>query len=471
MTSRTGTTAGSGSTAGAERLSRSTTGRPSPPVRLAHLGLGNFFRAHQASYTDRAPDAAEWGIAAFTGRSRGLAEQMTQQDGLYTLVEQTADGNRCSVVSSVVQASAGTDVSGWVHLLAHESTAVVTLTVTEAAYLRTETGDADLARPELAADLEALRRHDFDAVHTVPGRLVAGLAARYDAGGAPLAVLPCDNLLHNGSAVRRVLLTVAEQVDADLSQWLRTSVSFVDSVVDRITPRATDADREAVRAATGLVDACPVVTEPFSEWVLGGDFPRGRPGWEHAGAQLTGDVTPFEQRKLWMLNGAHSQLAYAGSVLGHATVAETMADDRCVEWVRRWWSETAPHLDLPEDSLRTYGADLLARFANPGIRHLLSQIASDGSQKLAVRVLPVIRSERKAGRVPLSGARTLAAWTLHLRGLGAPVEDPRAAELSGLAAGRLRDAVPRVLGSLDVDLPDDADVVGAVLDQAEELQR
>ena len=61
-------------------------GRPAAPVRIVHLGLGNFFRAHQAWYTDQAPDAAEWGIAAFTGRSAAMADALNPQDGLYTLI-------------------------------------------------------------------------------------------------------------------------------------------------------------------------------------------------------------------------------------------------------------------------------------------------------------------------------------------------------------------------------------------------
>ena len=72
-----------------QRLSRAAA---PPPVRIVHLGLGNFFRAHQAWYTAAAPDAAEWGIAAFTGRRAALAEALSAQDGLYTLVVRGAEG-------------------------------------------------------------------------------------------------------------------------------------------------------------------------------------------------------------------------------------------------------------------------------------------------------------------------------------------------------------------------------------------
>lgn len=453
------------------RLSRDRAGRAAAPVAIAHLGLGAFFRAHQAVYTDRAPDAEAWGIAAFTGRSPSLAEQLTGQGGLYTLLEQGRDGDTASVISSVSRARPGADLSEWLWVLAEPTTALVTITVTEAAYLRTESGRLRLDDPGVRADIAALQRGERGDVATVPGRLVAGLAARHAEDGTPLAVVPCDNLLHNGQAVRRVVLDLADQVGDELAAWIRSRVSFVNSAVDRITPRTTDQDREAVLRATGLSDSCPVVTEPFSEWVIAGRFPEGRPGWEHAGAQLVDDVTPYEERKLWLLNGAHSLLAYAGSIRGHETVADALDDETCAGWVEEWWSEATPHLGLPAEQLGRYCEDLRIRFANPRIRHLLEQIAMDGSQKLPVRVVPVVRAEREAGRVPTAAARTLAAWVLHLRGLGAPVEDPRAEELTELAVGPLPLVVRRVLDALDPALGADSALAGAVVTHAEELTR
>jgi len=451
------------------RLSRSRVGRAAAPVAIAHLGLGAFFRAHQAVYTDRAPDAEDWGIAAFTGRSPTLAEQLTAQDGLYTLLEQGPSGDTCSVVSSVTRAHPGADLGDWVWTLADPATAVLTITVTEAAYLRTESGALRLADAAVQSDLAALKGGRLTEVGTVPGRLVAGLAARHAEDGTPIAVAPCDNLLHNGEAVRRVVLDLADETDEALAGWIRDQVSFVSSAVDRITPRTTARDRETVLRETGLADSCPVVTEPFSEWVIAGDFPAGRPGWEHAGAQFVDDVTPYEQRKLWLLNGAHSLLAYAGSIRGHRTVAEAVADETCSGWVEEWWAEASPHLDQPADELAAYRAALLERFGNARMHDRLDRIAADGSQKLPIRIVPVLRAERAAGRMPEGAIRVLAAWACHLRGLGAPVNDARADAVVPLAAGPLAEAVPRVLGFLDPALASDEDVVAAVVAESEQL--
>ena len=190
------------------------------------------------------------------------------------------------------------------------------------------------------------------------------------------------------------------------------------TMVDRITPRITPDDLRTVERATGAEDHAPVVTEPFSEWVIAGEFPGGRPRWDAAGATLTADAAPFERRKLWLLNGGHSLLAYAGSLRGHATVAEAMADATCRAWLEGWWDEAAAHLDLDAGD---YRAALLERFENPRIQHRLAQIAADGSQKLPVRVLPVLRAERAAGRLPEAATR-----------------DPRRVGLPSGRAGRAR---------------------------------
>ena len=442
---------------------------PAPPVRMVHLGLGNFFRAHQAWYTAQSPDASSWGIAAFTGRSAQLAEALGSQDGLYTLVTRGADGDRFDVLGSVVRAHPAGDHEAWLGYLADPAVVLVTLTVTEAGYVRAPDGALDLDDQGVSADVAALRGDPRAPVRTAPGRLVAGLLARRAAGAGPLTVVPCDNLPDNGTAVHGVVTDMAQAVDPGLLPWLDQTVSFVTTMVDRITPRTTADDVRAVAEATGADDAAPVVTEPFSEWVLSGSFPGGRPQWEDAGATVTDDVAPYEQRKLWLLNGAHSLLAYAGSVRGHETVADAIADPQCRQDVVQWWSEASPHLPLAEKEVEEYRSALLERFENPRIRHLLAQIAADGSQKLPVRVLPVLRRERAAGHLPSGAVTVLAAWVAHLRGAGgAPVQDPRADELVPLAGGPLEEAVPALLWALDSSLATDG-VVRAVAARVAEL--
>ncbi len=446
------------------RLSRERDGRPAAPVRITHLGPGSFFRAHQAWYTAHAPDAAEWGIAAFAGRRGAVARDLAAQDGLYTLLVRAADGDRPEVVPAISAVSA--DVDDWRRCFARPELALVTTTVTEAGYRRAPDGGLDRADPEVAGDLAALRERGAGAdVVTAPGKLALGLAVRRAHGLPGVAVVPCDNVPDNGAMAARVVGELAAAADPDLAAWVAEHVSFVTTVVDRITPQTTDDDRAAVRSS-GVDDAVPVVTEPYAEWVLSGGFPQGRPRWEEVGARFVDDVVPWEHRKLWLLNGSHSLMAYAGALRGHETVAQAVADPVVRGWVEQWWDDAARHLPLPPEEIAAYRAALLARYANPRIRHLLRQIAADGSQKVPIRILPTVRADLARGRVPTGAARVLAAWVCHLRGQGAPVADVAAEELTALAAGGLDEAVRRVLGRLGTD---DARLLAEVRALAREL--
>lgn len=398
------------------RLSRTSFPAPSAPIRIVHLGLGAFHRAHQAWYTAHARDAAEWGIAAFTGRRPDAAVVLTEQDGLYTLIERGPDGDRDEIVTSLVEAIDGADTARLVELFRLPDLAVVTLTVTEAGYRLDEEGRPDRADAALAADLAALRTATAgdDPLETLTpvttlGRLLTGLESRRRSGGGPLAVVPCDNLPDNGPFLRRGLTEAARDVGGDLAGFLASAVTFVSTSVDRITPGVTEADVDAVNATAERLDRSPVITEPFSDWVLSGDFPAGRPAWEDAGARFVDDIEPWERRKLWLLNGAHTLLALAGPPRGHETVAEAIVDPALRSAVTAFWEEAVRHLPA-ELETTAYRAALLARFENARIEHRLSQIAQDSSRKLALRIVPVAEAELRAGRSASGCAPVFAAW-------------------------------------------------------------
>lgn len=367
---------------------------------IVHLGVGAFARAHLAWYTQH---AGEWGITAFTGRSPDTAEALEAQDCRYTLVTRAATGDEAEVVDVIVAAHPGSDDTAWRHAVASPETTIVTLTVTEQGY-----------------------RSGSD----VPVRLVAGLHARRAAGSGRIALVSLDNLTHNGAVLRDAVLGATD--DTDLRAWIETTVSFPSSMVDRITPATTDADVADLAGLPGALegDRVPVVTEPFWEWVLEDAFDGiDRPAWESAGVRIVDDVTPYEQRKLWLLNGSHSLLAYLGLQRGHETVDAAMDDPVCRAAVEQLWDEAALELPLPDDEVAEARAALVDRFANPRIRHTLRQIASGGSQKLPVRVVDVLR--RRLARDPSTGigpgaATAIAAWWLHVTTQPELVDDPGA---------------------------------------------
>ncbi|NII11843.1 mannitol dehydrogenase family protein [Oleiagrimonas sp. C23AA] len=415
------------------------------------MGLGAFHRAHQVWYTDTCSQA--WGIAAFTGRRPVVAQRLSAQDGLYTLVERGPEGDSARIITSLVEAADGADMTRFGSLLASSQTAVVTLTVTEAGYHLTPDGSLDMHSPAIQADLAALRS-DVAEPRTAPGRLVLGMRQRMRHGGGPLAVVPCDNLPDNGRHVAKALATLGDSVDQGLGRWIEQQVSCVSTSVDRITPSISDKEKVRLGAMHGWRDTAVVVTEPFHDWVLCGQFPAGRPPWEFAGARFVDDIGPFERRKLWLLNGAHSLLACAGPLLGHDTVAQAISDPHLRGLVQAFWGEASRH--LPADAVNTTGycGALIQRFSNERICHALDQIGRDSLTKLQVRVVPVAEAERAIGREAGACARVIACWiALWCRRMASP--DAREAAIRA-AMATPGDAVSALIDLVSPHLARDA---------------
>ncbi len=361
------------------------------PVRIAHLGLGNFHRAHQAWYTQRANEASAvegWGIAAFTGRSPRAALLLAAQDCVYTLITRSAERDSVELIQSISRAHDGGGTE-WERTIADPAVAIITVTVTERGY-------------EPAESLTG-------AGETAGARIARGLAVRARASAGPIALVSCDNLNRNGEALRRAVLR--ESHDAESGEWIRQNVSFVSTMVDRITPATTDADRATALRLTGFDDAVPVVAEPFSEWVLCGDFPAGRPDWERVGARFVDDIEPWERRKLWLLNAGHTLLAVTGLRRGHHTVAEAFSDRECRTMLEDLWAEARVLLPFEAEATDAFLADLRARFANPRIAHRLEQIDDGSLQKLRERQAAIIVARLEAGDEPGRAClATVAEW-------------------------------------------------------------
>jgi len=374
--------------------------------RIVHLGLGAFFRAHQAYYSFLADPEKEWGIVAYTGRQKEQAELLSAQGCKYTLVTRSAEGDSFELIDSVVRAEPGTNLEDLKITVSNPEIAIITMTITEAGYQ---------VQPGALED-------------SALGRLALALEARRQAGAGALALVPCDNLPANGEVLREAMIEIGQQLGPEFLEYLN-DLSFVTTSIDRITPKTKPEDIGLVQQITGFDDHAPVITEPFKDWVLEGEFPKGRPAWESAGAKFVSDIEPFENRKLWLLNGAHSLLAYYGQFLGHKTVDQAISDLLALSAVNEFWDEAARHLDEELLSVSSYREALLERFRNPRIGYQLSQIAQDGLNKLSVRIAPVAIAELKAGRMPIGSLRAIACWAWYLES-GAEIKDSRLDEIS-----------------------------------------
>jgi fructuronate reductase len=225
----------------------------------------------------------------------------------------------------------------------------------------------------------------------------------------------------------------------NLAKWIEAEVAFPSTMVDRIVPETTDLDRAEISSALGMTDAWPVVTEPFTQWIVEDRFPAGRPDFAAAGVQMVSDVTPFEHMKLRLLNASHSALAYLGYLAGHETIASTMTDVRFAALARQVMLDAAPTLAMPEGAdIAAYGASLLQRFSNPALHHRTWQIAMDGSQKLPQRLLATMQDRLRLGLSIGTHALAVAGWMRYVtakdeQGRVIDVRDPLARELADIA--------------------------------------
>jgi fructuronate reductase len=426
----------------------------STTIGIVHFGIGAFHRVHQAVFTeDAAAETGEtrWGILGVTGRTDAVARTLRPQDGLFGVLQKGRDSTSLRIVGSVRGAAwPAADTERILETLASATTHLATLTITEKGYLRGQGGSIDLGLDRVRADLALLEgelagESGLAASTTPIGLLVRGLARRLLRGGEPFSVVSCDNLTDNGDITRGLVVSLVSAVgDAAardrMLDWIAASVRFPSTMVDRIAPATTDADRAEALALTGLVDEALVVAEPFTQWVIEDDFAGPRPAWELAGAILTDDVRPYERVKLRVLNATHSLLAYLGALRGHDTIAAAIADPE----LRRAALEVLdgdilPTLVAPDGiDLEEYRDTVLERFANPSLAHTTRQVAMDGSQKLGNRMLGTAVDRLDAGHVPHGIALGVAAWMSYIAASdeSSPLDDPLADELRAAVGSR-----------------------------------
>ncbi len=352
---------------------------------IVHIGVGGFHRAHQAAYTEAVLESGDlrWGTAGVSLRSSNTREALLAQDCLYTVCTLHADRTDLRIHGGLVDMLH--DPAVVIATIAAPDVHVVTLTVTEKAY-------------------------SDDSSTGVPALLLEALRQRMQRGSGPLTILSCDNLLGNGRVLKKNVLERCEE--SGLSAWIDDQVGFPCSMVDRITPQTTDGDRDRVAELGGYLDTMPVVCEPFSQWFIENDFRTERPEWELGGAVLVGDVSPYEETKLRVLNATHSLFAYLGLLKGYQFIHEAVVDAELRNFVERVVrTEIAPTLEAPPGmEVETYAQDVLRRFANSAVPYGTNQVGSDGSQKILQRWIPTLEHLWRAS-LPAPGLElALCVW-------------------------------------------------------------
>ncbi|HEY6314651.1 MAG TPA: mannitol dehydrogenase family protein [Streptosporangiaceae bacterium] len=397
---------------------------------VVHFGVGGFHRAHQAMYHDRLLSdgtAPDWGICGVgvMPADRRMKQVLKAQDGLYTLVLKHSDGTyEPRVIGSIVEyLYAPDDPEAVIEKMAAPTTRIVSLTITEGGYnINDVTGEFDASNEDVVRDLApgAVPR-------TVFGLIIEALRRRWKRGLAPFTVMSCDNLQDNGYRSRRAFTAFARLRDPELGDWVEREARFPNSMVDRITPVTTDADRAEVRERFGIEDQWPVVCEPYTQWVLEDAFTAGRPAYEQVGVQVVDRVEPYELMKLRLLNGSHQAMAYFGYLCGYRLVHEAAQDPAFQAFLLGYMDkEATPTLaPVPGVDLDGYKYNLIERFSNPQIRDTIARLCAESSDRIPKWLLPVVREQLAAGGEIRRSAAVVASWARYAEGVdeaGQPIE-------------------------------------------------
>jgi mannitol-1-phosphate/altronate dehydrogenase len=428
---------------------------------VVHMSVGAFHRSHQAVFFDDLANCGErdWSIVGVGLRRPRLRTALLPQDGLYTVVSRSPRGDRARVVGAMSRYMlAPEDGTAVVDAMSNARTAMVTLTITRDAYDVTDQG-ADRACGALDYLVEALRR-------------------RRRAGVAPFTVVSCDNLPRNGDVARAAVLAAARRHDRGLARWVEERVAFPNGMVDRITPRTRLSDRAMLARDFGVLDRWPVMTEPYSEWVLENRFCNRRPPLEQVGVRFVEDVTPYALMKTRLLNAAHCAIGFLGSLAGLRRTHHVMDDPLLSLYVRQLMAdEITPLLPaVPGVDLVAYRRTLLARLANPKIGDELSRLCRAGTAKVETHLVPSVVQAIDRGAPHHLLTLALAGWIRHMTGVddaGRPLEldDALADRLRGAARHATADSRPLLAGCGLGELLESPDFASALSEALRELER
>jgi tagaturonate reductase len=389
------------------------------PEKVLQFGEGNFLRAF-----------VDWMICRmnarglFNGRAvlvqpipQGAVEKINGQDGLYTvLLRGLRSGKQVEEAEIVTAVSRGlnpyTDYAGLLRCAESPDLRFIVSNTTEAGIAFS---DAD--RPTDAPPAG------------FPGKLTAFLYHRFmHFRGAPdkgCVMLPCELIERNGDNLKATILKTARlwMLDDAFTTWLERNNEFTNTLVDRIVTGYPKEEAAQIATRLGYRDDLLDTAEIFhfwvivSRWDLGGEFPLTQAGLD---VVWTPNMTPYRDRKVRILNGAHTMLVPAAHLAGKNTVGECMADDLIRGYVEKAIrEEIIPTLDLPKEDLHSFAAATIERFANPHITHYLLSIALNSTSKYRARVLPsVLEFQKRTGALPRRLCFALAAQIAFYRGTG-----------------------------------------------------
>lgn len=385
--------------------------------RVLQFGEGNFLRGFADWMFDMLNKkcGGDFGVVVVQPRAGGRADDLNEQDGLYTLYSRglingvkAEEGYFIDCITRGINPYEATDEFFECAKNPHLR------------YIVSNTTEAGIA----------YRKEECNFKNTTfPGRLTMFLKARHDAGLGGFLLLPCELIDRNGDNLKECVLKYAADWNygEDFIKWVNEENVFTNTLVDRIVTGYPKDTAHEIEQKFGYRDNMIDTCEIFHLWVIEGnaEFAKELP-FDKAGLNViwTDDVTPYKKRKVRILNGAHTTLVSSAMLMGVETVREAMEDEVLSEYIKKSvFEEILPTIDMSEKELVKFADDVLERFRNPFIKHSWSSIALNSVSKFKVRVLPSIKDYTvKFGCVPACLTFALAALIVSYK-TGTPNDD------------------------------------------------
>src|SRR5688500_16131929 len=385
------------------------------PEKAVQFGTGAFLRGFVDAFLDECNRQGRFGgrVVAIASTSSGRERALNEQNGLYTLsiqgIEQGTARQEQRVVASVSRALSAPDE--WRAVLECARNPALELVFSNTTEVGIVLDERD--RPDAAPPL------------SFPGKLTRflyerALAFEYDPAKGVI-VIPCELIEENGERLCAIVLALAARWNLGRAfiEWIETAVPFCNTLVDRIVPGTPPRDRLAqLHRMLGYRDSLLTTCERYRLFAIEGDdeirarlpFPS-----DTRGLVIANDIAPYRERKVRLLNGAHTAMVPVALLAGCETVLEAMEHERVRPFIRRLMlDEIAPGLDVP-DAI-AFAHEVLDRFGNPHIRHALLDITLQGTTKMRVRVIPsIVRHAERTGYAPPLLSLGFAAHLLFLR--------------------------------------------------------
>lgn len=406
-------------------------------VKIMQFGEGNFLRAFVDWIINSINEAKvfDGGVVVVQPMPFGRCKELNEADGLYTLYLQGLQDGQAVRKHEVIKC-----LQDFINPFEQYEKYLEYAESDDLEFIISNTTEAGISFDPNDTDFTK-------CPNSYPGKLLAFLKKRYDAGKKGLYIIPCELIDHNGETLKNVLVQLAKHnnLDEKFVQWVETENKYYNTLVDRIVPGYPRNEANQFQLELGYQDQNMVVGEIFHLWCIDAqsieDKAQAKANLEELKAKLPCDkaglnvlfvdsIVPYKQRKVKILNGSHTTLVPVSYLAGIDTVRETIEDNEIGAFVREFiFDEVIPTIDIPHDQMVEYSNSVLERYMNPYVRHELMSIALNSCSKYKERVLPTVLQNLEKGILPKHALFSLAALMSFYKGIR-PICDNAAINLA-----------------------------------------